>query len=154
MSINDLNQFENGKDTSLELTKQSLSYLNETRKWTMFLAILGFVFLGIMVIFSLSFSAIFSSFSGEQAELPFPGFLIGFIYLILAGVYFFPILYLYKFSSFIKDGILNSSSDQINLAFQNLKSHYKFMGILVIVMLAFYAFALVMVMAGGLISML
>lgn len=154
MSINDLNQLENNKDTSLELTNRSLSYLNETRKWTMFLAILGFVFLGIMVIFSLSFSAIFSSISGEEAKLPFPGFLIGFIYLILAVVYFFPILYLYKFSSFIKDGILNSSSDQLDLAFQNLKSHYKFMGILFIVMLAFYAFALFMVMVGGLFSML
>lgn len=154
MSINDLNQLENNKDTSLELTNRSLSYLNETRKWTMFLAILGFVFLGIMVIFSLSFSAIFSSISGEEAKLPFPGFLIGFIYLILAVVYFFPILYLYKFSSFIKDGILNSSSDQLDLAFQNLKSHYKFMSILFIVMLAFYAFALFMVMVGGLFSML
>ena len=120
----------------------------------MFLAILGFVFLGIMVGFSFSFSAIFSSISGEQTELPSPGFLFGFIYLILAAVYFFPILYLYKFSSFIKNGILNSSSDQLGLAFQNLKSHCKFMGILVIVMLAFYAFALLMAMVGGLISLL
>ena len=93
MSINDLDQLENTQAPSLELTKQSLSYLNETRKWTMFLAILGFVFLGIMVVFSLSFGAIFSSISGEQTELPFPGFLFGFIYLILAAVYFFPILF-------------------------------------------------------------
>ena len=72
----------------------------------------------------------------------------------MAIIYFFPILYLYKFSSSIKNGILNSSSDQLDLAFRNLKSHYKFMGILVIVMLAFYAFALLIAMVGGLFSLM
>ena len=154
MSINDLNQLEETKNDNVELTRESLSYLNETRKWTMFLAILGFVFVGIMVIFSLMFSAIFSALPGmTDAEMPFPSFLFGLIYLVMAGLYFFPILYLYKFSTFTKNAIMNRDSGQINDALKNLKSHYKFIGILTIVILVLYPIGIMAMVIGGMASM-
>jgi uncharacterized membrane protein YjgN (DUF898 family) len=154
MSINDLNELEPAKNDNVALTRESLGFLNETRKWTMFLAILGFVFIGIMVIFSLVFSAIFSALPGiEDTEMPFPSFLFGLIYLVIAGLYFFPLLYLYKFSTYTKSAILNRDSGEINSAFKNLKSHYRFIGILTIIMLALYPIGIIAMVVGGMASM-
>ena len=45
-------------DETLQLDRSGIENLNETRKWTMFLSILGFVFLGIMIL--VLFVAIFA----------------------------------------------------------------------------------------------
>ena len=51
----------------------------------------------------------------------------------------FPISYLYQFSENTKKAIENNDNNFIRDAFEFLKSHYKFMGILTIILLSFYA---------------
>ena len=65
------------------------------------------------------------------------------IYILLAGVYFVPITYLYRFSVQVKQAVENNNEEEYTTAFQNLKSLFKFLGIFTIVMLALYAVALV-----------
>ena len=65
------------------------------------------------------------------------------IYILLAGVYFVPITYLYRFSVQVKQAVENNNEEEYTTAFQNLKSLFKFLGIFTIVMLAIYAVALV-----------
>ena len=65
------------------------------------------------------------------------------IYILLAGVYFVPITYLYRFSTQVKQAVENNNEEEYTTAFQNLKSLFKFLGIFTIVMLALYAVALV-----------
>ncbi len=69
------------------------------------------------------------------------------LYLAMAVLYFFPIYYLFQFSSKIKAALQTQSSELLEQAFSNLKSHYKFMGILLIIVLGLYAIALIF---GGL----
>jgi hypothetical protein len=134
---------------AMEFSAQSVVYLNETRKWTIFLSVLGFIFLGLMVIMAIFAGTIFSSMSGGMAPAG-TGIFLSFMYVAIAALYFFPIFYLYKFSTLSKRAIYGESTDDLTLAFKNLKSHYKFMGILTIVLLSIYllAFLLMGIMGG------
>jgi hypothetical protein len=143
MNDNESSAKQKNVDSKIELTNESISYLNETRKWTIFLAILGFIFLGFMVIMSFSFGTLFSTFGGEGINPPFPGFLFAGIYLLMVVIYFFPILYLYKFSSFTKKGLIEKNETLLTLAFKNLKSHYKYIGVFTITILSIYLLALI-----------
>lgn len=135
----------------LEITPEISDHLVQTGKWAKFLAILGFVFMGLMVFIGFGMGIIMSFLPGGQAGvLPFPSFIFGFIYLIFAAIYFFPILYLFRFSTGIKQALLSKNQKQLVWAFGNLKSHYRFVGILMIVMLAFYAVVFVVMMFAGL----
>lgn len=120
----------------LEFNEQTISYLSETRRWTMFLSILGFIFMGFVALI-IPFAIIAQSNSFN------PGLGIATIIplILLVVIYFFPIYYLYMFSSLSKKAIRESDSNSMELAFKNLKSHYKFMGILVIIVLCFYFIA-------------
>ncbi|MTI38474.1 DUF5362 family protein [Fulvivirga lutimaris] len=119
----------------IRLTGQALRNLNETRKWTMFISIFGFVMVGFMLIMALFAGSFLSNLPNAQGM---PTGIFSFIYILIALLYFFPIYYLYKFSAHMKLGIVMKSEQEVEDAFKHLKSHYKFMGILLAIVLAFY----------------
>lgn len=67
---------------------------------------------------------------------------ISFAYIIVIVFYFFSIYYLYNFSVKMGESIRSASSMSMETAFENLKSHYKFIGIVTIVILSIYILAL------------
>jgi magnesium-transporting ATPase (P-type) len=133
-----MNEFES--ESALKITQQSSSYLEEIRKWTLFFSILGFVFLGILMIVAFFAGSIMNEMSpnSEFTVDTFEGAYITTIYLATGLLYFFPIYYLYQFSANMKSAISLKNEDHLEKAFKNLKSHYKFMGILTVIILAFY----------------
>lgn len=141
------------EQTILELPNESQFYLWETRKWGNFFGILGFIFVGLIVLGGIGMG-MFSSALGQYSGLGFPGFGFTLLYLLMALLYFFPVLYMYRFSSHMKTALLTKSTDQLNLAFKNLKANFRFIGILCIVMLSIYALVLlfVLVFAGSMFS--
>ncbi|RUT78616.1 DUF5362 family protein [Ancylomarina longa] len=150
METNELNPIQGKEVIAMELSAESVVYLNETRKWTIFLSILGFIFIGLMVVASLFMGVIFGSISNDVAISGAASMGMGVAYILIAILYFFPIFYLYKFSNYSKNAIENKDSNVLNLAFKNLKSHYKFMGILTIIILSIYLLAfLIMAIVGG-----
>ena len=132
-----------GSDSGL--SSKSISFLKETAKWSKFLSIIGFVFLGLMVIGAISIlifgSNLNSTLSASRGfnQSAFPTTLVAFLYLVMAVLYFFPILYLYNFATKMKNALQMNDNNLIESAFENLKSHYKFIGIFTIVILAIYA---------------
>lgn len=118
------------------------AYLKETAQWGKFLAIMGYVLMGILVLVALAMMVGMSAFSKATGHGIF-SVLLGMIYILLAGVYFVPITYLYRFSTQVKQAVENNNEEEYTTAFQNLKSLFKFLGIFTIVMLALYAVALV-----------
>lgn len=127
----------------MELQQEALNNLNETSKWTNFLAIMGFIFIGLMIVLGFFIGSIFSEMVENQPNMPFSGTVLGFIYLMMGLIYFFPVLYLYKFSTFTKKALMHHNTNDLNEAFKNLKSHYRFMGIITIVILSVYFFAFI-----------
>lgn len=139
----------------LQIDQQSIGYLSETARWAKFLSIVGFVVCGFMVIFSLFFSSIMStisklssgsdSFTGSAMAIGNYAFSI--VYIIIALLYFFPCLYLFNFSSKMQTALRNNDQINLNAAFGNLKSCFKFVGILTIVVLSFYLLGTVVVVS-------
>ena len=136
--------FENA--SGLQITEQAKSFILETAKWAKFLAIVGFVFIGLMVL-----GALFMLIAG--ASLPGMGGAgagVGILYLLMALLYFFPTYYLLIFANKIKVGISQSIQNDVDTGFENLKSMFKFMGILMIVVLGIYALFIVIALIAGL----
>ena len=138
---------ENGEN--LVIDWRSKEFLKETAKWTKFLAILGFVGIGLMVLGSLVMLFAPSSLM-SNGDFPFGGkIFMMHLYLAFAVLYYFPISYLYQFSENTKKAIENNDNNAIRDAFEFLKSHYKFMGILTIILLAFYAIIIFIGLIGA-----
>ena len=128
---------ENKLQNNMEIT----SYLMEASKWGHFLAIVGYVMMGLLVLLAIVMMFAMSVVS-EVAHTKFPLWMLGLVYILLAGIYYIPITYLYKFSSQMQKAIQMQNEDLLTSGFQNLKSLFKFMGIFTIVMLAIYVLAL------------
>lgn len=125
--------------TEVTLTQNSLNYLSEIGKWSMFFAILGFIGIALMILVGFFAGTIFSALP-ESSEMPIPGFLFGLIYIVLGGVYYLPMKYLYNFASKISVAIRKKEAPLLEESLLNLKAHYKFMGIMYIVVFSLYIF--------------
>lgn len=132
--------------TNFVLSDESEAFLKETAKWGYFLSILGFVFIGIIVLMAFFIGAFLSKMDsfggnpmgGSMSIIGNLGGFFGFIYLVLAAIYFFPVYYLFQFSSKVKTAFRNNDNDKLNESFQFLKSHYKFIGVLALLFLVLY----------------
>jgi len=138
----------------LAIDHESSSYLTETARWGKFLAIVGFVSCGLIAILSFFIGTIMSSSAfavynanGLGAAL---GVVLTIVYLAIALLYFFPCLYLYRFSVRLKAALSGNDQVQLNQALKNQKSLFKFFGIMTIIVLGFYALALIVGMLGAL----
>ncbi len=136
---------------AVEFNHESLRHLEEARKWAMFLAILGFIGVGILVLVAL-FSGTALAIIGDDFISPAIGIGIGILYLLIAVLYFFPIYYLFNFSSRAKQAVKESDSKSLTESMHFLKSHYKFTGIMIIVMLALYPIIILLLVLGGVMS--
>ena len=140
-----------------EFNREITSYLLETAKWSKFLSIVGFVFIGIIVLVALFIGSImgtaFSAMPMDDDTMPFgPGIMGSMmtgIYLLLALLYFFPTLYLYRFSTQMQTAIRSNSQDELSRSFSNLKSMFKFWGIFTAVIVAIYGLIFLFGILGG-----
>lgn len=130
------------QEQQLKISDLSKSYLNETAKWGQFLSIVGFIGIGIMVlmglVFSFSFNALQHLPMGNNMPAGF-SFLFGLVYIVIGIIYFFPCLYLFRFSKKTKDALQLNNEESLTVAFSNQKSVFKFMGIFTVIVLGFYA---------------
>ena len=124
-------------ETTLTVNKTLLYEWERTRKWTLFISVMGFIFTGIMVLAAIAFM-----FTGSNGVELYDGMSMGWLsilYIILAGVYGIPIYFLMKYSTLLKSGIHHRSQRVINEAFSYLRRHYKTFGIMLISLLGLYA---------------
>lgn len=124
----------------LFITKEAKASLKTAATWSNFLAILGFIGVGIMVLVALFAGSFLSMMSNmrQDAAFPFPVWIFTVIYLIIAAVYFFPVLFLYRFANKTKAALASNDSEKLAESFLNLGKHYKFLGIMFIAFLALY----------------
>ena len=143
-------------DRDLVITPMSGEFLRETAKWAKFLSILGLIGMGfylIMVVFfflySLGASTAYGNGFNTVAMLPL---LITAI--IVIALYIAPIWWLYKFGTNLTSALNTRNNDQLTTSFQFLKRHYKFIGIMAIVMLGLYILSFIGLLATGFLAVL
>ncbi|MFT3824127.1 MAG: DUF5362 family protein [Chitinophagaceae bacterium] len=121
-------------------------YLSETARWTKFLSIVGFIGCALIMLIAVFMGAFWSSFMGltgtDGPAFAMGGTVLMVVYVLIALLYFFPCLYLFRFSSRMQVALVNNDQVALTTAFQNLKSCFKFIGILTIIVLAFWILAL------------
>lgn len=138
-------------NNSVEFTSDSIRHLDTARKWSMFLAILGFISVGLLVLVALFAGTALALFADSPIS-PVIGVAIAIFYLIIAVLYFFPVYYLFNFSSKAKHAVNSLDSKTLTESMHFLKAHYKFLGIMVIVMLALYPLIIMLVVLGSVMS--
>lgn len=136
---------ENLLNSELQIDSIAHAHLAETAKWGVFLSIVGFILSGILVIIAIfagTFMSSMNSTYGGAAPMIGAGF-ITVLYLIIAVLYFFMSLFLYRFATKMKAALYSNDQDTLNNSFLNLKNLYKLMGILTIIYLAFIVLAMI-----------
>lgn len=135
----------NKEEDKILLEDLAIEHLNVSAKWSMFLAIMGFIGIAFMVLAGI-FMGLFMS-----KNLPGMGWMMSGMYLIIAFLYSFPVYYLYKYASDVKFALLNKNSIQLTAALGFLKLHHKYIGIAIIAIIALYIifFSVFMILLGG-----
>ncbi len=133
----------------LILSEQIKSYLLETARWASFISITAFISAGLMMLFAIGAGFFFSNLTPRGGDLggSYSTVFI-FLYLFVAGITIIPFLYLYQFAINIQVAFKENDDRALEIAFKNIKSHYKFYGIAIALILGFYA----LLMTFGLIS--
>ena len=135
----------------VELTPLAKDYIMESAKWAKFISIVGFVFIGLFVIFAFFAGTLFSSLPvGEVAGVyESMGGLLTAMYLFIAAIYFFPTFFLFRFASKTIVAIQNYDSGLLTEGLGNLKSSFKSMGIILLIVLGLYAMGFVFGILGA-----
>ena len=138
----------------LQIDHQSNAYLSEAAKWARFLAIIGFIFCGLFVLFGL-FAGTFTSVMLNRLSSVDPNYSGGavnamtgvymVVFILCALLYFFPCLYLFRFATRMRTALANNDQSVLVNSFGSLKSFYKFLGILAIIGLCIFGLEIIFV---------
>lgn len=131
----------NLESRKIELEKNTLNYLNTTRKWSMFLAILGFIIIGVLLIMGLFTGTFLSIFNSGDIGSGVSGELILVLIFLFGVILFFPVYFLFQFSKHMANAVQSLDKHEINRAFKNLKSCFVFIGVMVIIIMVLYVIA-------------
>lgn len=152
-----MEQDQNTSLFGLGIDNISKSHLSEAAKWARFLAICGFVFLGLMVIYGIAMSFVISNMAGAMSQYNstysanslknIMGIGMIVFYIVCAVIAFFPYYFLLRFANKMKAALVSNDQDSLNGSFQNLKILYRYMGILMIISLVFIIFAILSIAA-------
>ena len=112
------------ENRKLEIEQSTLKQLNTARKWAMFLAIIGFIFLGIMIVVGLIAGTFLKTFSSGENNSGISDSLMFIPILLIGLIYFFPVLFLFRFSKYISRAIQNLDNLQFHKAIKNLKLYF------------------------------
>ncbi|HKO79227.1 MAG TPA: DUF5362 family protein [Chitinophagaceae bacterium] len=153
---------EQNQDTSLfgiNVDQAGRSHLGEAARWAKFLSIIGFIVCGIIVLVGVFFGSVFSTLTSRYGNSPYDDFpssaasglgtMAAVFYIIFALIYFIPTLFLYRFASKMKTALASNNQVVLNTSFQNLKACFRFVGILTIIMIAFWLLAVIVGLLGA-----
>jgi hypothetical protein len=135
-------------DKQIMVSDEMLGALKSTRPWVMFLAILGFICLALMALGSLMLILVGNAMTHQSNMPTFFGPGLGMVELILVLVYIFPCLYMLRYGIAIGN-IPSTGQEAMEQALKQQKSFWKFMGILMIILLVLYAVIFIGAIAFG-----
>ena len=132
----------NQGSAAMTVTEGMKKDLLSAAKWTKFLCIVGCVGLAIIVLM-----AFFMMFFGSMASKIFAGTpfgaALGFLYLILAAIYIYPLIKGFQFANATKAACLSNDEQLLARGIAGLNDLLKYMGVLTIIVLSLYVIALI-----------
>lgn len=137
---------ENQSLFSLSIDPVTKLHLTETSRWARFLAIVSMIFLIIMIIFGVYTSTMMSRFEtiGNASFTQSIGVSMAVMYVVVAVVAFFPILFMLRFANNMKKALAANDQNALNTSFQNLKIYFRYLGVITIIGLVLMALTIVL----------
>ncbi len=141
------------EENQLYVSTEMKSDLLSISKWTKFLAILGFVGIGFMLIagFIMVVSSAMMSYMYQDSMVMI---IIAVVYVIFAVVYFFPVLYLMRSAVDLGKGVESNNNEMLASGVKNMKAHFKYMGIMIIATIGLYILIIIGVVIFAAMGML
>ncbi|MBC7554531.1 MAG: hypothetical protein H7257_11185 [Taibaiella sp.] len=131
----------------LAITERAKGILLNMAWWAKFLAIIGFIIIGIMVLVFGGIALVQGSESsgmfgrmGMGGGGPLASIMLA---AIMAGIYFYPTYALLMYAIKVKKAVLAADKFEFESAVNHLKNMFKFMGILMIAFIVIYGIVLV-----------
>lgn len=118
-------------DNEKDLMTQACTYLYSISKWMKFFFVLMIIAIVFMVVCGIMFVSA-SSILGS--EFPFPAWIMGVLYLVLAVLYVIPAIYMKRIYKAADQTLISNDNAAMVEFLKNNKSLWKFFGIFVIVM--------------------
>ena len=140
---------------ALQIDAGNTLYLTEAAKWGKFLAIIGFIFCGLIAVAAFFAGTLLSGYFSQLGATDTSsltsagGIFLTIYYLIIAVLYFIPSLYLFNFASKMQAALRNNDQITLNTSFRNLKACFKFWGILFLIVLCFLGIVVVVAVVGS-----
>jgi hypothetical protein len=100
-----------------------------------------------MIVIGLIAGTFLTAFNSGEKGLGIPESLLFVPVLLLAVIYFFPVLFLFRFSKHTSHAILTLDKLEFHKAIKNLKYYFAYIGILIIIILSLYI--VVLIVAGS-----
>src|SRR5690606_10873799 len=126
--------------------------LRQIARWAYFLSVLGFILVGFIIGIAIFSGTLLGVVLNEMQE-EFPGIIntlfITVIYLFIALISFFPLLFLYRFSVKTKNALRTVNRTYLESALKYLKSHYKFIGFLALALIGVYALLIFLIIIAS-----
>jgi len=123
------------------VTAATIEHLRRAKPWVRFIAVMSFIGSVLLVVLGLVLavmgSALPAMFGGSSN--PGVGIGMGIVYLLLALLYIFPGLYLWRYANAIDSLVRYPQSLTLEEAMKHQTAFWRFVGILSAVMIAIYA---------------
>ncbi|MDQ3276710.1 MAG: hypothetical protein M3Q06_00175 [Bacteroidota bacterium] len=142
---------------SLTIDPATKANLSETARWARFLAIIGFVFLLVMVLVGIYSTITINRFEDEFREMGGQGSAgmlrsagtgVAAVYILIAAVWFFPLLFTLRFANQMQGALQNNDQKLLSASFQNLKVCYRYLGIITVIFLVLIVLSLLLGVIG------
>lgn len=124
-------------DQGLKITDEVRMYWRESAKWALFFSILFFIVIGLILVAAF-FGGLVSASSGGSE-----GIFVVIIFIFYASIVYFPAWYYYKYATLSKLALNQGDNNALEDAFDYLKRFYRFIGYLIIVIMALYILFLI-----------
>ncbi|HEV7330800.1 MAG TPA: hypothetical protein VGN63_07165 [Flavisolibacter sp.] len=142
---------------SLTIDPAAKSHLLETAKWARFLAMVGFVFLVLVIFVGIYSTVTINRFEdsyremggmGSETVLGSAGTGVAVIYIIMAIIWFFPLIFTLRFANQMRNALQSNDQELLGTSFQNLKVCYRYLGIVTVIFLVMIALSLLFGLMG------
>lgn len=128
----------NGGSAELTVNEKCKAEMLTAAKWAKFLCIMGCIAMGIMLLCAILLIALGSAL-GSFLGIHY-GSGVGFLYLVIALIYIYPIIKGFQFANATKVACLSDDEQQLARGMEGLSSLLKFFGILTIICIVLYLF--------------
>jgi len=137
-----------------QLSPEAIGFLMTSAKWGKFLAILGFISLGFLLLAGLSMGLLFNLMESRSSAFAGTAMLISpkwlaVIYILISVISFVPVYFLNSFSNRVTRSVRNNDTESMTSAFRQLKNLFVFLGIYTIAMIAVYIIVIIVVASAA-----